>query len=312
MYRKMILFVLVLALAGTNVAFGGTVVEIGITNGNDSVEDQLDRGMYMDSSDLEFPNDGGLQVIGLRFLNVKVPKGANIIEAYIVFTVDETTGPEVVNLIIEGELVADAPAFAATDNNITDRTRTTAQVDWQPEAWPATGVKHQTSDISAVIKEIISQEGWAGGNALAIIISDNPDNPSKGNRVAVSGTGATGALLHIEFSSKRAIVPDPADNAMYEDTWASLSWTPGETAATHDVYFSDNLADIEASAESAFLGNQPGAFFVIGFPGMPFPDGLVPGTTYFWRVDEIEANGTTKHKGFVWSFTVPPKTSYKP
>jgi len=312
MCRKLILFVLVLALAGTNVVLGGMVVEIGIVNGNDSVEDQLDRGMYMDSSDLEFPNDGGLQVIGLRFLNVEVPKGANIVKAYIVFTVDEATGPEVVNLIIEGELVPDAPAFASTDYNVSGRTRTAAQVDWQPEAWPTTGIKKQTSDISAVIQEIISQEGWTIGNALAIIISDNPKNPSKGNRVAVSSTGATGALLHIEFSSKRAIVPDPADGAMYEDTWASLSWTAGETAATHDVYFSDNLADVEASAESAFLGNQPGAFFVVGFPGMPFPDGLVPGTTYYWRVDEIEADGTTKHEGFIWSFTVPPKTAYNP
>jgi len=312
MCRKLILFVLVLALAGTNVVLGGRVIEIGIVNGNDSVEDQLDRGMYMDSSDLELPNDGGLQVIGLRFLNVEVPKGANIVEAYVVFTVDETTGPEAVNLIIDGELVPDAPAFADVMYNVTDRTRTAAQVDWQPEAWPATGVKKQTSDISAVIQEIISQEGWAGGNALAIIISDNPDNPSKGNRVAVSGAGGNVTMLHIEFSSKRAIVPDPADSAMYEDTWASLSWTPGETAATHDVYFSDNLADVEASAESAFLGNQSGAFFVVGFPGMPFPDGLVPGTTYYWRIDEIESDDTTKHKGFVWSFMVPPKTAYKP
>jgi hypothetical protein len=64
MCRKLIYlvsFVLVLALAGTNVVFGGMVVEVGITNTNDSVEDQLERGMYMTSSDLEFPDDGGLQ-----------------------------------------------------------------------------------------------------------------------------------------------------------------------------------------------------------------------------------------------------------
>ena len=26
-------------------------------------------------------------------------------------------------------------------------------------------------------------------------------------------------------------------------------------------------------------------------------------TTYYWRVDEIEVDKTTKHKGDVWSFT---------
>jgi hypothetical protein len=32
----------------------------------------------------------------------------------------------------------------------------------------------------------------------------------------------------------------------------------------------------------------------------------------YWRIDEVEADGTTKHKGFVWSFAVPPKTAYFP
>jgi hypothetical protein len=45
---------------------------------------------------------------------------------------------------------------------------------------------------------------------------------------------------------------------------------------------------------------------------MPFPDGLVPGTTYYWRIDLVEPDGTTKHTGPVWSFSVPPKTAYAP
>jgi hypothetical protein len=50
----------------------------------------------------------------------------------------------------------------------------------------------------------------------------------------------------------------------------------------------------------------------VGFIGYPFPDGLVPGTTYYWRIDEVEADGVTKHKGDVWSFMIPPKTAYDP
>jgi len=109
-----------------------------------------------------------------------------------------------------------------------------------------------------------------------------------------------------------AILPDPANGSYYPDTWASLGWTPGDTAASSDVYFSNNLADVEADAEAAFQGNQGGAFLVVGFPGMPVPDGLVPGVTYYWRVDSIEADGTTKYEGKVWSFTVPPETAYEP
>ena len=311
MYRKLFLFVLAMSLVAANVTFADMVVEVPNSGGNDSVEDQLSRGMYMDSSDLELPDDGGLQVIGLRFLNVQVPIGVEITNAYVVFTVEDVSGPDAVNLIIDGELVPNAPAFTETDYNVSNRTRTEANVEWQPGAWPTANQKQQTSDISAVIQEIISQDGWSSGNDMAIMISDNPDNPSVGVRIATSGTGTT-TMLHIEYSSKRAFMPDPADDTYYLDTWASMAWNKGDTAASHDVYFSDNLADVEADAESAFLGNQPGTFFVVGFPGMPYPDGLVPDTTYYWRVDEVEADGTTKHEGFVWSFTVAPKTAYAP
>jgi hypothetical protein len=106
--------------------------------------------------------------------------------------------------------------------------------------------------------------------------------------------------------------PNPTDGVLYEDTWASLSWSPGDFALSHDVYFGDNFDDVNDGAESTFQGNQASAFFVVGFPGMAFPDGLVPGTTYYWRVDDVEADGTTIHKGNVWSFMVPPKTAYAP
>jgi hypothetical protein len=296
-------------MVAANVTFGGNVMEIGITNGNDSVEEESSGNMYMTSSDLELP-DG--QVIGLRYLNVELPQGATIIEAYIVFTVDELEGDEPANLIIQGELVPDAPPFEAVDGYLRNRTTTNAVTKWSPEHYPTAGVKVQTSDIAAVIQELIDQDGWASGNALAIIISDDPDNPSVGLRTVVSSTGDRGGVLHIEYSSKFALLPDPADGSIYRDTWASLGWSPGETAASSDVYFSDNLADVQAGAEAAFQGNQSAAFFVVGFPGMPFPDGLVPGTTYYWRVDSIEADGTTKYEGNVWSFTIAPKTAYAP
>jgi hypothetical protein len=109
-----------------------------------------------------------------------------------------------------------------------------------------------------------------------------------------------------------AFGPDPADGAIHVDTWVTISWEPGTSAASHDVYLGDNFDEVDTGAESTFQGNQAADFFVIGFPGFAFPDGLVPGTTYYWRIDEVEADGTTKHKGNIWSFTVPPKTAFNP
>ena len=107
--------------------------------------------------------------------------------------------------------------------------------------------------------------------------------------------------------------PVPADGTLHPDKWVNLSWKPGDKAVSHDVYLSDNFADVEAGAETAFQGKQGEDFFVAGFPGFPFPDGLVNGVTYYWRIDEVnETEPNSPWKGSVWSFTIPPKTAYEP
>jgi len=110
-----------------------------------------------------------------------------------------------------------------------------------------------------------------------------------------------------------ALAPNPADGALHEATWASLSWSPGALAVSHDVYAGESFEDVDAGAEGTFQGNQSTTNLVVGFPGFPFPDGLVPGTTYYWRIDEVnEADPNSPWKGDVWSFLIPPKTAYSP
>jgi hypothetical protein len=111
----------------------------------------------------------------------------------------------------------------------------------------------------------------------------------------------------------KASEPSPADGAVYPDTWVNLSWVSGAHAVSHDVYFGDNFDDVNDGTDGAFRGNQTSAFYVVGFPGFAFSEGLVPGTTYYWRIDEVnEAEPNSPWKGAIWSFSVPPKTAYFP
>jgi hypothetical protein len=111
----------------------------------------------------------------------------------------------------------------------------------------------------------------------------------------------------------KASVPVPADGDFIEDTWGNFSWRPGSYAVSHNVYLGDNYDDVDNGAESTFQGNQAATFFVAGFPGFPYPDGLVPGTTYYWRIDEVnDLDPNSPWKGDVWSFSIPPKTAYNP
>jgi len=112
-----------------------------------------------------------------------------------------------------------------------------------------------------------------------------------------------------------ALGPDPADGAVLEDTWVTLSWRAGDFAVSHDVYLGENSDDVSNATPDSdiFRGNQQATFYVAGFPGFAYPDGLVPGTTYYWRIDEVnEADPNSPWKGSVWSFSVPPKTAYNP
>jgi hypothetical protein len=91
--------------------------------------------------------------------------------------------------------------------------------------------------------------------------------------------------------------PNPSDGASSVSVSAILSWTAGSGADSHDVYFGTN----PNPGAGEFQGNQTGNTFD--------PGPLALDTTYYWRIDEVNAYGTTT--GAVWSFTTeaaPPPT----
>ncbi len=307
-----------LVFFGTSTVFGALVWEGRINSSNDDVEEDVNGGaMDMGSTDLEITEEGSPadnQLVGLRFNGVDVPQGASIAGAYVQFQVDEVDVPDdnrPGTKFLRGEAADNAAPFVNVAGNVSDRPTTSAEASWDWPEWLTTsdeGPDQRTSDISAVIKEIVDRPGWAPGNSLVLIITGSGENCAE----AFDGESQSAPLLHIEFTSKYASNPDPPDGAMLADTWVSLTWDAGETAVSHDVYISDNLDDTANGTGDAFQGNQPSNFYVAGFPGFAYPDGLVPGTTYYWRIDEVEADGATKYTGSVWSFTVPSKKAYYP
>lgn len=95
--------------------------------------------------------------------------------------------------------------------------------------------------------------------------------------------------------------PIPADGALAV-TMPLLQWTKGETAVLHDVYVGTSP---ELTVADRIAVHQPTTFSF-------YAAGLQPGATYYWRVDEIDKDGTTVHTGDVWSFVVQALTAYRP
>ena len=107
--------------------------------------------------------------------------------------------------------------------------------------------------------------------------------------------------------------PSPDDGALLTNTWVSLSWSPGDYAVSHDVYIGDSLDDVNDGTEGTFVGNYGTTTLIVGLSGFSIANGLIPGTTYYWRIDEVsDDDPNSPWKGDVWSFSIAPRTAYNP
>ena len=117
--------------------------------------------------------------------------------------------------------------------------------------------------------------------------------------------GADPCVIAAEFltefvTSSPAFCPNPANGAT---EWVSplLQWKGAANAQMHNIFFG-TTPDLTAAN---MAGMMPGPA-----PLFPITTALTPGATYYWRVDEVAATGTST--GNVWSFTVMPVKAHFP
>jgi len=192
-------------------------IQTQISSASDDAEERIKSGeIGINSSDLELIEDHESQIVGLRFQNIAIPKGATITKAYIQFTVDEKNS-EPTTLNIATELNANPLTFSYNNQDISSRI-TSSPITWN--AIPAWSILHeqgqaqQTPNLSDIIQEVINLEEWHSGNALAFIISGT------GKRVAKSYNGkkSSAPILSITYQmdetnntqEENSIIPTPA------------------------------------------------------------------------------------------------------
>jgi hypothetical protein len=85
--------------------------------------------------------------------------------------------------------------------------------------------------------------------------------------------------------------PNPVNGAINIDKDADLSWTSGEGATLHDVYFG-------TSSPPPFIGNQTSTTFD--------PGTMAIVTKHYWRIDSVNYWGKTVGEEWIFYTAMPP------
>jgi len=134
-------------------------------------------------------------------------------------------------------------------------------------------------------------------NAYGVVFTT--DVPVLGVRITASGHDTLSISTPIP-APVLASLPSPPDKATDVPRDVVLGWTPGIFAPPvngHKVYISENFSDVNDGIGGVAQDANSYAR----------PQRLDLGTTYYWRVDEINSPPDyTVYEGSVWSFTTEP------
>ncbi len=134
---------------------------------------------------------------GLRFHQVNVPRGAQIIEAHLRLYAAGSGGGLPVAYVLAGEAADAAADFNSSNPLVPLRPRTQAAVDWVLSVWP-TGW-FESPDLSGPLQEIVDRAGWTAGNPLVLLVLSQQSNTGYLDASAWEGNAPVAAQLQVTF-----------------------------------------------------------------------------------------------------------------
>ncbi len=294
-------------LAGFAADFGGSQAGQGFyavktfwisSHTDDAEENKASGRVDVTSPDLELAYDQGLardQVVGLRYANIDIPKGAHIKSAYLRFFTNNDNSSGSVNLMISGQAGDHSDTFAAVNNNISSRSKTKNKVAWSPPNWSEPWVSkdlQKSSNLRNVIHEILSRPGFTPGNAISLFIEGtgtNMRNSYSYDYYLSHPDRKRYARLLIEYAMPEPpcnfspVVLNPGNGVFLPDySYAGYQWGEGEiphlTSADADVTYVDvcsfgATADDESDDTQAVLAAVDAYAATPGTVLLDFPAG---------------------------------------
>lgn len=211
---------------------------------NDVEEGEGNNGyMYFSSSDLELGYDIYIdqkyQKVGLRFENVFIPKGANILSTKIRFKSKRTRGTPA-ETTISMENTVNSSKFTDEAYNLSHRNFLAEKIVWQLPKWKKYEISNNTTspELKTLIKSVIENNQWKSGNAITFMFtptgSSLESTSNKRYPYSIDGDSENPPTLIVKFNYSASssatieteklenlikLFPNPAKN------WAEISFS---------------------------------------------------------------------------------------
>ncbi|WP_340680659.1 PilC/PilY family type IV pilus protein [Paraglaciecola sp.] len=216
-----------------------------ISHGDDDAY-EISSTVNTTASTLKVSEGTSAVLLGLRYQNLNIPRGATITGAYLRFT-SSAFNIGATDITFNAELVGNSATFSASSNNLSSRTKTASSILWDTaNDWPISGETISSPDLTSVIQEVVNQGTWCGGNALSLLINSVGSSSSIARNTVASEEGAgispqlvivyddttaTGCVkgeLSYQVSSQKYNAEERSDG--YESTGSELSFSSSSNA----------------------------------------------------------------------------------
>lgn len=186
----------------TNVPSGSITRQI--SQSSDDAEQTVSSGaMSLTGNTLSIPQEGSTdQLVGLRFQNLTIPQGAVITSAQIQFTANNNQTSSTVNVTVRGQAADNPGTFTTGNNNLGGRSTTSSSVAWSNiPGWSSNEVGSDTTtpNLSSIVQEIVNRAGWASGNSMVFVLSENSGNTSQRDAFSFDNSSANAATLTVTY-----------------------------------------------------------------------------------------------------------------
>lgn len=163
-----------------------TSLNRSISTGTDDAEEYVPGGtgvigsIDLTSSDLEIMLDGTKkQMVGVRFQNINIPKGSQIVSANIQFATKGDKDPILGNAYIFAQDADNPATFSSTSFDLTSRAKLVDSVLWVGNTSPTWGLtaagtagpEQRTPAITSLVQSLVNRTNWASGNAMAMFLT---------------------------------------------------------------------------------------------------------------------------------------------